>query len=42
MSNDTTASASPVPAILLWIVVICALLYGVIETLTKVPALFGA
>ena len=33
---------SPVaPAILLWILVVCGLLYGVIETVTKIPALFG-
>jgi hypothetical protein len=39
--NETTASASQVPGILLWVVVLAGLLYGVIETLTKVPALFG-
>ena len=46
MTSETTAtptaSASPVPGILLWIVVSCGLIYGVWQTLTKVPALFGA
>lgn len=28
-------------AILLWILVLCALAYGVVQTLTKVVALFG-
>jgi hypothetical protein len=33
---------SPVaPAILLWVLVACGLLYGVVQTATKVPALFG-
>ena len=41
-TNTQTASASPVPGILLWIVVSIGLLYGVWQTLTKVPALFGA
>jgi hypothetical protein len=41
MNESGTASASPVPAIILWVVVVAGLLYGVIETLTKVPALFG-
>ncbi len=36
--HDATATA---PAIFLWVVVVCGLLYGVIETATKVPALFG-
>lgn len=36
--NTPTATA---PAIFLWVVVVCGLLYGVIETATKVPALFG-
>jgi hypothetical protein len=38
--HDTGHSATA-PAIFLWVVVICGLLYGVIETATKVPALFG-
>jgi hypothetical protein len=40
--SSTSASISNAPGIFLWAVVICALLYGVVETLTKVPALFGA
>ena len=43
--NDTTTTpgrSSAVPALFLWVVVICGLLYGVVQTLTKVPALFGA
>ncbi|MBA2700171.1 MAG: hypothetical protein H0U58_00530 [Chloroflexi bacterium] len=35
------APTSTAPAILLWVIVVCGLLYGVIETATKVPALFG-
>ena len=31
-----------VQAVLLWILVACGLLYGVIETAVKIPALFGA
>ena len=40
--NDDTTTVSSTPAILLWVVVICGLLYGVVETVTKIPALFGA
>jgi hypothetical protein len=29
------------PAIFLWVLVLCGLLYGVVETATKLPALFG-
>jgi hypothetical protein len=33
---------SPViPALLLWVLVLCGLLYGIVQTATKVPALFG-
>jgi hypothetical protein len=38
--HDTGRSAAA-PAIFLWVLVVCGLLYGVIETATKVPALFG-
>jgi hypothetical protein len=41
-SQPITSGSSTAPAIFLWIVVICGLLYRVYETLTKVPALFGA
>ena len=30
-----------IPAILLWVLVLCGLLYGVVQTATKIPALFG-
>ena len=30
-----------IPAILLWVLVACGLLYGVVQTATKIPALFG-
>ncbi len=30
-----------VPALLLWALVLCGLLYGVVQTATKIPALFG-
>ena len=36
-----TGGGSVVPAIVLWVLVTCGLLYGVIETATYVPALFG-
>jgi hypothetical protein len=39
-SSDTGHSAAA-PAIFLWVLVTCGLLYGVIETATKIPALFG-
>ena len=40
--NDGDTGASAVaPAILLWVLVACGLLYGVVQTATKVPALFG-
>ena len=38
--HDSGGSAV-VPAILLWVLVLCGLLYGVVQTATKVPALFG-
>jgi hypothetical protein len=39
-SHDTGYSTAA-PAIVLWVLVICGLTYGVVETATKVPALFG-
>ena len=36
-----TGHSAVAPAIFLWVLVICGLLYGVIQTATKVPALFG-
>ncbi len=44
MSTDevqTTGHTATAPAIALWVIVVCGLLYGVFETATKVPALFG-
>ena len=38
--HDSGASAV-IPAILLWILVACGLLYGVVQTASKIPALFG-
>ena len=36
------SARSPVlPALLLWALVACGLLYGVVQTATKIPALFG-
>lgn len=42
-SRTATASdrAALPMAVLLWILVICALTYGVVQTLSKVVALFG-
>lgn len=40
--QDTGGHSSAAAAIFLWVVVICGLLYGVVETATKIPALFGA
>ena len=40
--SSATAGTSTAPALFLWVLVICALAYGVVETATKVPALFGA
>jgi hypothetical protein len=37
-ASDKSAVA---PAIFLWLLVACGLLYGVVETATKIPALFG-
>jgi hypothetical protein len=36
-----SAKTATAPAILLWILVICGLLYGVVETATKVQALLA-
>jgi hypothetical protein len=41
MNDGATTNASSAPGILLWVVVVCGLLYGVVETITKIPALFG-
>jgi hypothetical protein len=38
--NDR-ATNPVIPAILLWVLVLCGLLYGVVQTATKLPALFG-
>lgn len=45
MSTDSrhdSGHSSAAAAIFLWVVVICGLLYGVVETATKIPALLGA
>ena len=42
MNEQGAAPTSAAPAMLLWVVVIAGLAYGVYETLTKIPALFGA
>jgi len=39
--QEDTGRSAVVPAILLWILVSCGLLYGVVQTATKIPALFG-
>jgi hypothetical protein len=39
--HDGTGHSAIGLAIFLWVVVVCGLLYGIIETATKVPALFG-
>jgi len=40
--HDHDSGASTViPAILLWVLVACGLLYGVVQTASKIPALFG-
>ena len=44
MSTDgrhDTGHSAIAPAIFLWVVVICGLLYGVVQAATKIPALFG-
>jgi hypothetical protein len=38
--HDTGHSAVA-PAIFLWVLVACGLIYGVVQTATKVPSLFG-
>ena len=41
-NEQQSGARNPVaPALFLWALVICGLLYGVIQTATKVPALFG-
>jgi hypothetical protein len=40
-ATTTGASGSIAPALFLWVVVICGLAYGVVQTATKIPALFG-
>ena len=39
--NDGDGHSAVAPAIFLWILVVCGLLYGVVQTATKIPALFG-
>ena len=39
--HDDTGHSAVIPAILLWVLVACGLLYGVVQTATKIPALFG-
>jgi hypothetical protein len=39
--RDDTGHSAIAPAIVLWVLVVCGLLYGVVQTATKVPALFG-
>jgi hypothetical protein len=39
--GDGDGASAVAPAILLWVLVACGLLYGVVQTATKVPALFG-
>jgi hypothetical protein len=39
--HDSDGHSAVVPAILLWILVACGLLYGVVQTASKIPALFG-
>ena len=40
-SGSESGSTGTAPAIVLWVLVVIALLYGVISTASKVPALFG-
>ena len=39
--NDGDGHSAVAPAIFLWLLVACGLLYGVVQTATKIPALFG-
>jgi hypothetical protein len=39
--QDSDDRSAVVAALLLWALVTCGLLYGVIQTATKIPALFG-
>ena len=39
--HDDTGHSTVVPALLLWVLVAGGLLYGVVQTATKIPALFG-
>ena len=39
--HDDTGRSAVAPAILLWVLVACGLLYGVVQTAAKIPALFG-
>jgi hypothetical protein len=39
--QDDSRRSTVGPAILLWVLVACGLLYGVVQTATKIPALFG-
>ena len=40
-NDGDTGRSAVAPAILLWVLVACGLLYGVVQTATKIPALFG-
>ena len=35
--NEDTGRSAVAPAILLWVLVACGLLYGVVQTATKIP-----
>jgi hypothetical protein len=39
--HDDGGKSAVGPAIFLWLLVACGLLYGVVQTATKIPALFG-
>ena len=39
--REDSGHSAVLPAILLWILVSCGLLYGIVQTATKIPALFG-
>jgi hypothetical protein len=39
--HEDTGRSAVVPALLLWVLVACGLLYGIVQTATKIPALFG-
>ncbi len=39
--HDGDGHSAVAPALLLWVLVACGLLYGIVETVSKIPALFG-